>query len=316
MKRKSSIITIGLSPAWDITCRGENLDWGRHENINEQTIVPAGKALNVSRALAWMGQESIAAGLWGRNDYLRMQKTVQSLWPLIEVKMTAVLGNTRQNITIIDAAKNKEMHLRSQSQLACPAAMRKLRADLQTLVRKNSICVFSGAMPADELIDEVIRTIEICRKAGAKIVLDTSGPALRKIIDTGFIWLVKPNVRELAELSGGPIEDRPTLLASAGQKLFGKADIILISRGEKGAIVVTKDDVWQGKCNRRKKALSTVGCGDYLLAGFLKGLMETKNAASALETAVKAAAAKAWGRTQKKDWTQTNKQIAVEIRNI
>ena len=64
MKKNPSIITVGLSPAWDITCRGKNLNWGGHENIDEQTITPAGKALNVSKALAWMGRESIAAGLW------------------------------------------------------------------------------------------------------------------------------------------------------------------------------------------------------------------------------------------------------------
>ena len=57
MKRESKIITVGLSPTWDITSQVENPDWGGHINIDEQTIFPAGKALNVSKALAWMGQE-------------------------------------------------------------------------------------------------------------------------------------------------------------------------------------------------------------------------------------------------------------------
>ena len=107
MKREPSIITVGLSPAWDIACRGQNLVWGRHENIDEQSIISAGKALNVSKALAWMGQESIAAGLWGRNDYQQMQKAVKYLWPLIKVKMTTTSGSTRQNITIVDTAKKE-----------------------------------------------------------------------------------------------------------------------------------------------------------------------------------------------------------------
>ena len=230
--------------------------------------------------------------------------------------MTAVDGHTRQNITIIDTAKNREMHLRSQSELACPAGMRKFRADLQKLVHKNSICVFSGAIPADELIGEVIRTIEICRKAGAKIVLDTSGPALSKIIETGFIWLVKPNTRELGELAGKKIGDNPVSLVRTGRELLNKMEIVLISRGEKGAIVVTKDGIWQGICTNRKRALTTVGCGDYLLAGFLKGLMETENAASALEIALKAAAAKAWGRVESERWQDVSEQIEVRLRQI
>jgi 1-phosphofructokinase len=159
MKHEPSIITVGLSPAWDITCMGENPDWGRHINIHEQTIVPAGKALNVSKALAWMGQKSAATGLWGSYDYQQMKKIVQSLWPSIKVKMTIVAGSTRQNITVIDTAKNKEMHLRSPSRLVNQEALRKLKSDLQALVNKNSICVFAGAMPEKKILGDVIQII-------------------------------------------------------------------------------------------------------------------------------------------------------------
>ncbi len=58
MAGKGRIITIGLSPAWDIRCRGAGLDWGRHVEIDEQVVRPAGKALNVSDALAWMGRQA------------------------------------------------------------------------------------------------------------------------------------------------------------------------------------------------------------------------------------------------------------------
>jgi len=273
MKQQISIITVGLSPAWDITCRGKNLDWGRHQNIDRQTIVPAGKALNVSKALAWMslapeGQKNIEAGLWGRNDYQQMQTAIKSLWPSVEVKMTTATGDTRRNVTVIDTAKNKEMHLRCKSELACPDSLKKLKVDLQKIVRKNSICVFAGAMPADNLLDDVIGIIESCRKAGAKIVLDTSGLALREIIQTGKVWLIKPNVRELGELMGKQIGDNPASLTGAGRELLDKVEIVLISRGKNGAIAVTKKGTWFGKSIGRRKALSTVGCGDFLLAGF------------------------------------------------
>lgn len=316
MKRQSSIITVGLSPAWDITCRGKNLDWGRHKNIDGQKIVPAGKALNVSRALAWMGRKNIAAGLWGRNDYRQMQREVESLWPSIEVKMTTTAGSTRRNVTVIDTAKNKEMHLRCKSELACRDSLKKLKADLHKIVHKNSICVFSGALPEGNLLDNVIGIIKSCRKAGAKIVLDTSGPALREIIQTGDVWLIKPNVRELCELMGRQIGDNPASLAGAGRELLDKVEIVLISRGKKGAIAVTKKRTWHGRCVSRKKTLSTVGCGDFLLAGFMKGLMETNNAASALETAIKAATARAWGRAENEPWQEVSEWIKAEIRRM
>ena len=312
MKREPSIITIGFAPAWDITCRVKNPHWGVHIDLDDQTIVPAGKALNVSKALAWMGQKNIAAGLWGYSDYKQMQTAVQSLWPLIKVKMTPVDGNTRKNITLVDTAKQKEMHLRNKSELANMNALRKIRKDLQNIVKKNSICFFSGAIPEGKLLDEIIKIIKSCSSLGAKIILDTSGLALKKIIKTGLVWLIKPNITEFQELIGGDIEDRTDSIVQAGRELLDKVEIVLISRGKKGAIVVTKDDACQGKCISKKKVLSTVGCGDYLLAGFIKGLIDTSETDSALTLAIKAATYKAWAVTEQK----TRPQVQIKLKRV
>jgi 1-phosphofructokinase family hexose kinase len=312
MKCEPSIITVGLSPAWDITCRVKNPSWGGHIDIDDQTIVPAGKALNVSKALAWMGQKNIAAGLWGAGDYKQMQTAVQSSWPLIKIKMTRVNGNTRKNITIVNTAKQKEMHLRNKSELVNMNALQKIRKDLKETVKKNSICVFSGAMPEGKLLEEITKTIKSCSDIGARIVLDTSGPALKKIVKTGLIWLLKPNFTELCELVGANIEDKTSALIQAGRELLNKAEIVLISRGKKGAIVITKNAAWEGKCISRKKAISTVGCGDYLLAGFLKGLKYTSETDSALSTAIKAATCKAWGISEQKNLLQ----IQIRLKRI
>jgi 1-phosphofructokinase family hexose kinase len=310
---RNSIITIGLSPAWDITCRGRNIDWGLHQQIDEHTIRPAGKTLNVSKALAWMGQRNIAAGLWGSSDYEQMQTIVRSLWPSIRVKLTASKGRTRQNITIVDSAKNKEMHLRNKSPLASAKTLKKLRADLKSIVNKGSICVFAGTMPDSGLMGDVIRIVEFCKRRGAKIVLDTSGRPLKEIVDTGSVWMIKPNVEELRELLGEQFKDGPVSLAKAGRKLLDKVEIVLISRGAKGGVLVTKDGAWQGRCTGRAKVLSTVGCGDFMLAGFLK---DGSNTSAALKTAIKVATARAWDWTEKMSWVVVNNRIQVQVGRI
>jgi len=313
---KKSIVTIGLSPAWDVTCRGRDLDWGLHQVIDEQTILPAGKALNVSKALAWVGQSSIAAGLWGRDDHEQMLTAVKNLWPSIRVKMTAVAAPTRKNITIVDSAGNKEMHLRDKSRLASAKTLKKLRADLKAIVSKGGICVFAGSMPDSGLLDDVIRTVEFCKNREAKVVLDTSGHPLKEIVDTGSVWLIKPNVEELRELLGEKVKDGPVSLAKAGRMLLDKVDIVLISRGAKGVVVVTKDGAWQGRCAGRAKVLSTVGCGDFLLAGFLKGLKDGTAMENALKTAIKVATARAWGWAVQKSWPDAQSGINVKVVKI
>jgi len=316
MRDKISIITIGLSPAWDITCRGRNIDWGLHQEIDEQTVRPAGKALNVSKALAWMGQRNIAAGLWGKDDHPQMLVAVKNLWPSIQVKMTLVAAPTRQNITVVDSAKNKEMHLRNKSRLALAKTLKKLQNDMEAFVRKGSICVFAGTMPDSGLLGDVIRIVEFCKSRRAKVVLDTSGRPLKEIVDTGSAWLIKPNVEELRELLGEQVKDGPVSLARAGRKLLDKVDIVLISRGAKGGIVVTKKGAWQGVCAGREKIFSTVGCGDFLLAGFLKAIEDGSGTGTALKTAIKVATARAWGWTEMMRWTDVQSRIPVQVGQI
>jgi len=168
-------------------------------------------------------------------------------------------------------------------------------------------------MPDEDLLADTIAIVKSCGKQGAKIVLDTSGAALRKIVNTSEVWLIKPNVSELRQLLGEQVKDNPVSLAKAGQKLLCKVEIVLISRGKKGAVIVSRDGAWQGRCITRRKTLSTVGCGDYLLAGFLKGFMDTADAGWALQTAIKVATARAWSWTETKDWPKTQRQIKVKL---
>ena len=293
MENEPSIITVGLSPSWDITCLGRNIEWGKHQIIDEQTILPAGKAFNISRALAWMGQKSIAAGLWGNSDFERMQLISRELWPLIDTKLTAVEGQTRTNVTIVDTAAKKEIHLRSRRHLVSKEALSKLESNVLKIVKKGSICVFSGAVPENDYLDDVIGIIEKCYNAGAKIVLDTSGHALRRIIETGLVWIVKPNVEELRDVLSETIEDNPDSLITAGRTFLDRVENILISRGDEGAILINKSGALQCNASQERDVFSTVGCGDYLLAGFLTGWNDTEQEDSALTTAVKVATAKA-----------------------
>jgi 1-phosphofructokinase family hexose kinase len=289
------------------------LEWGRHALIDEQVVRPAGKALNVSYALAWMGGESVAAGLWGRDDYDEMKRAIDQLNGRIEARMTAAAGRTRQNITVVDTHHQREMHLRRKSELASADSLRQLDADLSTLVRAGDVCVFAGAMPVGELLEPTVDLVRTCRHAGAQIVVDTYGPALQNMVEARLAWLIAPNVEELRELLGLPVEDTPEKLAEAGRRLLDRMDMVLISRGEKGALVVAKDGVWTGHSVTRRAVLSTVGCGDYLLAGFLAGVRETGDPCASLVRGVKVATARAWGWTDSEPWVRAEKEIAVAV---
>jgi 1-phosphofructokinase len=313
---KRRIVTIGLSPAWDISCRGRDLDWGRHAEMDEQVVRPAGKALNVSCALAWMGAGSVAAGLWGQEDYDEMRRAVERVGGRIDVQMTAVAGGTRQNITVVDTRNRREMHLRQKSELASETSLRQLDADLRKLVHEGDLCVFAGALPAGELLGPVVNLVRTCQRAGAQIAVDTQSPALQSIVEAGLPWLISPNVEELRGLLSAAVEDTPEKLVEAGRGLLNRMDMVLVSRGERGALIVAKAGAWTGHGMAQGKVLSTVGCGDYLLAGFVAGVGETGDPSAALAKGLKVATARAWGWTENEPWARAEKEIAVAVEPV
>jgi 1-phosphofructokinase len=314
-----SIVTVGICPCWDIICHVEGLTWGDHKIIGSQQSIPAGKAMNISRALWWLGVSSVAGGLWGASDYEQMLDEMSQLRKLVDIRFTKAPGRTRQNITVVDTLNKREMHLRAQSRLGSVESLRKLSADLISLVRPEASCVFAGSMPDDNLLDEVISIITKVRSKNGKIVIDTSGKALKRIVDSGDIWIVKPNVEELRFLVGADIGNNTQDIIAAARGICDRARIVLVSRGQKGAIAVTADTAVKGVVRGDKLAASTVGCGDYLLAGFLGGdenLDDGGQLGSALTRAIKTASARAWGLCDKMSWADVEKEIEVEITEV
>jgi 1-phosphofructokinase family hexose kinase len=310
------IITVGLSPAWDVSCRGRGLQWGRHAIIDEQVVRPAGKAMNVSFALAWMGCSGIAAGLWGWDDHDEMVAAAGRQGGAVQTRMTVVEGRTRRNISVVDTERHREMHLRDPRSLASADSLRRLGGDLAGLIRPDDTCVFSGGMPAGELLEPAVDLVRTCRRGGARIAVDTYGPAFKGIVDAGLAWLVAPNVEELRDLLGSEIEDTPAKLVEVGRTLLDRVDMALISRGERGALLVTRTGAWTGYSTERREALSTVGCGDYLLAGFLAGLGETGDPRAGLAQGLKAATARAWGWSETQLWPQVENKIAAIVEPV
>jgi fructose-1-phosphate kinase PfkB-like protein len=207
------------------------------------------------------------------------------------------------------------MHLRAQSQLASRESLKKLAADLRQIVRKESIVVFAGSMPDGPLLGDCLSIIAKVRDTGAKVAVDTSGNALAKIVRLKGIWLIKPNIKEFRELLGRYVPNTAGEIAKAARKLSDNVHLILVSRAAKGAIAVTPDKALQTEVARPlAKVTTTVGCGDYLLAGFLAQMHRGNDLRLALAKAVKLATAKAYGFTEILTWPQADRKIKTRVR--
>lgn len=73
---------------------------------------------------------------------------------------------------------------------------------LETLSNlKPKFLVASGSLNEGLSSDFYQKVAEIAKKSNSKLIVDTSGDALKKVLETGA-YLIKPNVGELAKLVG------------------------------------------------------------------------------------------------------------------
>lgn len=307
---EKALITVGISPCWDLTCCVDGIEWGDHKRLVSQSLVPAGKALNISRTLNWLAVPSIAAGLWGRSDYSAMIDLLAAACPFVQPAFTVVDGKTRTNLTVVDTVHRREMHLRADCELATDESLKRLGSDLASLPDAR-LAVFAGSMP-QRVLDSCLSLIRQFQDRGTPVAVDTSGAALAAVVREGGLYLIKPNLEELGELLGRQIGNDTASVIAAGRGLCDAVEIVLVSRGADGALAITKDAAIGCRVVRPSHdVVNTVGCGDHLLAGFLsQGVGDIRGA---LEIAVKVATARAWGLTETMSAEQAIAEIELDV---
>lgn len=304
------IASVGFAPSWDMTCWLERIEWGECPTMTRQTLLPAGKALNVSKALCWFGIPSLARGFWGKEDFNQASAEIHQNWPLIDHRFVLCEGKTRINVTINETATGRQLHLRGINTLPTQQALTQLQQQLNELERDIPVA-FCGAFPSGELLEQAIHLVKTIQRHGNPVIIDTSGEALKKLAQLEGFYLIKPNLEELSQIVGKPIDNTPSAIVSAAQPLRAKSRYILISRGKEGAILISQEVVLSANTIETRPAVTSVGCGDFLLAGFL-----SKADAPLLErltVAIQAAAARAWGLDQTENWQTVRQQIKVQI---
>ncbi len=115
-----------------------------------------------------------------------------------------------------------------------------------------------------------------------KIILDSSGPALKESLSSK-VYLIKPNLQEFRALVGLELPTESEQIEAARSFVSdGKCNVLVLSMGSAGALVVSQDSVerfWPPTV----PLLSTVGAGDSMLAGIVFQLQKS----SSLHEAVK-----------------------------
>ena len=161
------------------------------------------------------------------------------------------------------------------------------------LARGADIVVFAGTLPrgvAEAFYAEAIRELN---RRGVRTVLDSEGEPLR-LGAAAEPYLVSPNQAEAEGLVGQELtEEQEVVQALEDIAELGPRNVLITE--ETGSFALLREERGIAKRYRatapRVEALSTVGAGDVLLAGFLAALFEERTPEEALRAAVAAGAA-------------------------
>ena len=258
------ITTLTVNPSIDQTISVVRLEVGSSVLATGTTVEPAGKGVNVSRALALNGLETTA--IFPLNDVDRAG--FGSLAETMNVRPVRVAGELRTNVTIVEEdgciTRVKEVGPRISSEdVEC------LLATTVDAARSSDWVVASGSLPPGTQSSLYRNLATRLEGTGARLAVDTSGDALDATVGSP-VALLKPNRKELAELFGAPIETLGDVVDAAIALQLRAAEVVIVSLGSDGAVLADKDGVRFGS-TAVEAVGNTVGSGDAMLAGFIAG---------------------------------------------
>ncbi|WP_102505265.1 1-phosphofructokinase [Salinivibrio kushneri] len=278
----SAILTVTFNPALDMTGSVSALQPGDVNLVQNYTLHPAGKGVNVARVLTDLGATVAASGFLGADN----QDPFAHLFSEhgIADHFLRVPGVSRTNVKLVEKA-GRVTDLNFPGMAVEQADIEALTARLLSLAEHHEWIVLAGSLPPGVSTEQLTTWITTLRDAGKKVVVDTSQHALRAAVEA-TPWLVKPNEAELAQCLNAPISNEQAVLLARGEQLFnqGIANVV-ISRGVDGVLWRDKEG-WLKAVAPAQSVVSTVGAGDSLVAGLVSGCQTGLSKEAALCRAV------------------------------
>ncbi len=282
------IATLTLNPAIDMGTRTPRVVPEWKLRCQEPWREPGGGGINVSRATRKLGGSSATVYLAGgpTGDILEELLREEGLDP----RVVATKGWTRENMHVFEEVSEQEYRFNMPGQVISVDELHSCLELIDNLEPAPDYLVVSGSLPPGFPPASFALLAEEAERIGARLVADTSGEALRSVVEKG-VYLIKPNLRELRDLVGRELADEVEQ-EEALQRLVeeGACEVIVLSLGSAGAWVVSRD-VSEHIRSPSVPIRSRIGAGDSMVAGLTLGLSRGLDLVSAVRFGVAAGAA-------------------------
>ncbi|MFL5665250.1 MAG: 1-phosphofructokinase, partial [Ktedonobacteraceae bacterium] len=259
------IATVTLNPAIDQTVRVDNFRPNRVNRAQEIRFDASGKGVNVASFLADYGYDIAVTGYLGEANVDIFEQFFASKG--IDDCFVRIPGNTRINVKVVDEVNQQTTDINMPGQTPPQEAMSTLLETIEQLANSCEWFVLSGSLPPHVPTTIYAAIITQLKRQKKRIILDSSGEALREGIQAGPT-IVKPNTEELQHLTGHALTSEAEIQQAAHQLLNEDIELVVVSMGRQGAILVERAATLIAT-PPEVTVKKTFGAGDAMVAGLV-----------------------------------------------
>jgi 6-phosphofructokinase 2 len=282
------ILTVTMNPALDVSTFADQVVPDHKVRCKAAQQHPGGGGINVARVLHRLGADVQAL-------YPAGGASGQALDQLLDAEQVPhhalpIAQDTRQSFSVHESGSGHDFRFVLPGPTLSQAEWNACLNWVSAMPVAPHYVVASGSLPPGVPDDFYAQLAQLAQARGSKLVLDTSGPALRAALAQG-VYLFKPSLRELQELTGLPLGTADQQLDAARLIIQqSQAQIVAVSLGADGALLVTADQAWRAR-SLPVTVASTIGAGDSFVGGLVWALSQGADLDKAFAQAMAAAAA-------------------------
>ena len=213
-----TIITLTMSPSLDKSMYIDKVHQDTKLRGTELLRDPGGGGINVARAVTKLGGRATAlyleGGCEGEGLTRRLKEEGVACVPI------GIAATIRESLTVTERLTGNQFRFSTPGPSLSAEEMESVNRKIDELLGPDVILVASGSLPDGVPADYYRRLGVRAAARGARVIVDTSGKALEAVLNTDGEWkgpfLIKPNLRELADLTGHEALEQPDIRKAAG----------------------------------------------------------------------------------------------------
>lgn len=261
---------------------------GKVIRVLECNNTAGGKGLNVSRVASLCGEEVLATGFVGGHCGALAEELLEK--DNIKNKFTHVKSETRSCINILDE-NNVSTEFLEKGDSISHEEINAFLDDFDKIIEDSNVITISGSAPQGVPTNIYTTLINMIKAKNKKVILDASGDLLKEGIKA-LPTMIKPNSEEMENLLNVSINNEEEVIKNAIKLHESGIELVVVSLGSDGALLVCKDGVYHGK-PPKVEVVNTVGCGDSMVAAFAVAMERGYSNIDSLKYAISISAANA-----------------------